>query len=524
MLKLKDIQRTYADYDGLLKLTYAVNGLKNYKRPDNFFLQNKYQRLQAVKQIKIFLTTYLSRHFNLPFGEHHDDLIDCLTMPSPPGGKLVVRAEPREHGKSTLVLLGFTLFVLAWRLKQFIVLFGASRGGLWPHFNGLQAELDPETGNALLLKDFPHLRPATDFKGQLVKWADDEIEMEGGQTVMMRSIHGTYRGIKKRNRRPDLILVDDPQDDEHVATHFRRQKLVKRFRKTLLNLRSQDGDVFVEGNLQHRESLIGTLLVDPAWNAKLYRAENTPPKNEELFPIGNTKTDGSPLWPESWSMERLATKREEIKTPNYLIEYMNDDSSVEDQLYDSAQFQKFDVKTFELDDSYQVILIWDPSAKDERMSRDPDYAAMTVLASKVLASQSGMQRYFWVLAVWMQKANAEVQVEAALDLYEGWPVRKIVYEDNGGFITMMPYLKQRAKERGLNPQIKTRTQNKNKTQRLDSAQAVIKYRTFFASNLPKLYFVQWDELGRVPGAHDDGPDSTVSGIEQFINLKQAVFG
>ena len=172
------------------------------------------------------------------------------------------------------------------------------------------------------------------------------------------------RGLKENERRPDVI-GDDLQDEDDVSTAFRRQKLMRRFRSTIMPLISREGDLYVEGNLMHDDSVLANLLRDPEWDGKLYRALNTELPNEEGYPIGNTKTDGEPLWPDGWSKEALVKKskealvkkRRDIKDREFDLEYLNKSRSEEDSLFVTSRFQRFRSSQIDFNRGMRVIPI-----------------------------------------------------------------------------------------------------------------------------------------------------------------------
>ena len=62
------------------------------------------------------------------------------------------------------------------------------------------------------------------------KWEETQIEIEHktfGHTirVLASGVTGSLRGLNIDDYRPDLIIVDDPQNDETAATEFQRDKL-----------------------------------------------------------------------------------------------------------------------------------------------------------------------------------------------------------------------------------------------------------------------------------------------------------
>ena len=140
----------------------------------------------------------------------------------------------------------------------------------------------------------------------------------------------------------------------------------------------------------HDDSVLANLLRDPEWDGKLYRALNTELPNEEGYPIGNTKTDGEPLWPDGWSKEALVKKskealvkkRRDIKDREFDLEYLNKSRSEEDSLFVTSRFQRFRSSQIDFNRGMRVILFWDPSDPRENKRADSDYAAISVVATK----------------------------------------------------------------------------------------------------------------------------------------------
>src|SRR5215510_7721215 len=62
------------------------------------------------------------------------------------------------------------------------------------------------------------------------KWEETQIEIEHklfGHTIRVlgSGVTGSLRGLNIDDYRPDLIIVDDPQNDETAATEIQREKL-----------------------------------------------------------------------------------------------------------------------------------------------------------------------------------------------------------------------------------------------------------------------------------------------------------
>lgn len=508
------------------------------------------------RSIEYFAKTYLPNHFNLEFGEHHHDLCQMIEAQDTPEeiearakagiyreGKRIARIEPRGHGKSTFMLIAVPLWWLAYKLKYFVVLFGATEPAVISHFADLQELIDPSINpDSLLLQDFPHLAPLADFKNQFVAWTDVKIRLLSGATVVCRGIMSKFRGMKEGGRRPDAMILDDPQDEEDVLTFYRREKTIRRFKKTIMNLGSQECDIIVEGNLMHQESLLANLIRDRrVWDGKLYKAENLPPKAEDaMYVLGNSKHDGSPLWPQRWSMKLLHQKKLEIGR-DYAIEFLNEDRGDDERIYNTNMFMRFDRRQLKLK-GFRILAYWDP-ATGKKEAKNPDFASIAVVATRMLNGKQydawlkaidlkvdpervriyneSPQRFYWVLDCFLKRCKMKDQIDAAIDLCISYPIEKVYYEDNGAWSIALPDIQARAEERRVNVRVFPFPQTQNKPQRIMNAEPAIHTRTFFSKQLPPLVIAQF---GDFPLGHDDAPDTIVGIIDQFERFGKKVIG
>jgi len=305
--------------------------------------------------VKRFAEIYLPHHLvdeqtggHVPFGPHHLELFDLVEEEGT--DKHILRAEPREHGKSTVMDLVVVLWWLATRRKHFIALVADTSSQAEGQLHSVIEEIED---NELLWTDFPHLQPALDRKKQYVKWTDREIINQAG--------HKSIRGLKRRQYRPDAIIVDDLENDENVATKGQRDKLEKWFLSTLLSLGSKGCDVFYIGTILHHDSVMMRVVKtekarqefgeEPIWDTKIIPAEGK---------------KGKPLWPEMWPRERLEAKKAELGSIVYAQEFLNDPSKREGKLFKEEWFNWYPLgKRPDGLDEYMGI---DPSAGEKEQS------------------------------------------------------------------------------------------------------------------------------------------------------------
>lgn len=458
------------------------------------------------RSTKAFAEIYFSHHFPLPFGEQHDDLFAVFDAGG--GAKRVCRAEPRFHGKTTLAALIHPIRQFAYRWKRFCLMLGASMDAAEANLASIIEEVE---NNEALLEDFPHLRPAMDQKGQLVKWTDRQLVFRSGASIIAKGMGGRMRGLKRGAHRPDLAILDDPESPENSDTFKKRKRAKRWFGGTFLGLGGSDWDVYVIGNLVHHDSVIAELLRAPSWDSKLYRAENKPVRQGFRYPLGNTKTDGSPLWPEGWPPEKLLSYRNEPNVGSlvYAREMMNDPREDADKIFDTAQFEYFDfVKDRDLKTYDALATFIDPAGgqkPNELKQGKKDFAAI------VTAGRGG--GHIDVLDVKMTKKLPDSQFDLLLDTYEEFHASLIGAEENIFKNLIKSNIEAAGKARNLFPAIRPIHQTQNKVTRILSTQPLTENKTLrFARHLLQTvpeYFEQWDEF---PAEHDDGPDATEGAV------------
>lgn len=196
---------------------------------------NKKRRAKALGDFKFFCRAYFPEVFFLPFSPDHDKVIAKMERSVITGG-LFALAMPRGSGKSALCVA-----VCLWAALQgthpFIVLIGATKDGACKMLDGLKTQLET---NDLLLEDFPEvcypIRKLEGITQRRLLWEGQQIRMKfTADRVIFPSLPankassavidvagitgGRIRGKKftrpdKREVRPSLVIIDDPQDDE----------------------------------------------------------------------------------------------------------------------------------------------------------------------------------------------------------------------------------------------------------------------------------------------------------------------
>ena len=244
---------------------------------------NKYDestKAECAKDLEKFCKTYFPDVFCSEFCEFHKDVFKTLEtyiLSENPNKSYVCRAAPRGHGKSQIISFALPLWCVAYGYRHNIVIVSDT---------GEQAEqfiLDIKNNledNELFIRDFGKL--AT----QQVIWRQREIVTDNNIHIVGKSAGQSLRGIKYNSLRPDLIIIDDLENDENVETEMQRVKLYNWFMKVLLKC-GNTAPLFVYiGTVLNYASLLYKILNEPKfsmWNRKAYRAVYAFADNQKLW-------------------------------------------------------------------------------------------------------------------------------------------------------------------------------------------------------------------------------------------------
>ncbi|MBF0096245.1 MAG: phage terminase large subunit [Magnetococcales bacterium] len=180
------------------------------------------------------------------------------------GSKLAVAA-PRGEAKSTLVTQLFTLWCVAGRRYHFIPIIMDAYGQAATMLEAIKAEL---TVNPRLRQDFP----AIFGEGQV--WQEGVIVTRNGIKLQAFGSCQRMRGLRHGPHRPDLVILDDLENDQNVLSRDQRDKTEKWLNRAVLNLGPPDDsmDVVMIGTVLHHDSVLSRILNNKMWESARFRA------------------------------------------------------------------------------------------------------------------------------------------------------------------------------------------------------------------------------------------------------------
>jgi len=193
---------------------------------------------------------------------------------------------PRGFAKTTFIKL-LCLWYILFSRKQFILIVGASEDLA---VNTL-SDICDLLGGANIRKLFGNWQHAIEVDTQTLK-----VFHFRGRNIILRAIGaGTaVRGINRKNKRPDVIIMDDVQKRETSENKELSDQLLKWILGTLMKARSNDGCTYIYvGNMYPQNCILEKLKNNTQWTS---------------FIVGGILADGSSLWEELRPIEELLSE------------------------------------------------------------------------------------------------------------------------------------------------------------------------------------------------------------------------
>ncbi len=170
-------------------------------------------------------------------------------------------AAPRGHAKSTNLTFKGTMHAVLYEYKHYPILISDSSEQAEGFLDNIRVEFEE---NAAIIEDFGFLPGKVWRSNVLVTKSNIKLEAIGSGKKI--------RGRKHRNWRPDLIILDDVENDENVRTPDQRAKLDNWFKKAVSKAGDDYTDIIYIGTLLHYDSLLANTLKNPAYRAIKYKA------------------------------------------------------------------------------------------------------------------------------------------------------------------------------------------------------------------------------------------------------------
>ncbi len=186
--------------------------------------------------------------------------VDREVMLSAKGNKIAVAA-PRGHAKSTIMSLQNVLHAALYGYKKYIIIISDTESQASSFLDCIKSELEY---NDLLIEQFG------EQKGKV--WKSTVILLQNGCRIDAVGSGQKLRGRRHGPRRPDLILLDDIENDEEVRTKEGRERLAVWYFGAVSKAGDRFTDMVLIGTALHYDSLLMKLMVNPAYRCLRFKA------------------------------------------------------------------------------------------------------------------------------------------------------------------------------------------------------------------------------------------------------------
>ncbi len=522
------LQRNEIYHDYLQKL--PIGGEKGLRK-----------RLGAF-DLEYFGRAYLPHYFTRKSPDFHRELNDHWTEgvlkgldPYREGKKINklsgcrrVTAAPRGHAKSTNLTFKGSIHSICYEYKHFIVLLSDSSDQAEGFISDIKVELEE---NSIIKEDFG------DLKGD--KWTDSEFITSTNIKVTAIGSGKKIRGRKHRNWRPDLIILDDVENDENVNTPDQRKKLYNWFTKAVSKAGDTYTDIVYIGTMLHFDSLLAKVLKNPSYKSIKYKAIINFAKNDDLWEMWKTiytdldneaheqdaliffeenkeaMLEGTEvLWEEKLCYYDLMVMKISEGDASFNSELQNEPIDPESQMFNEEWFDYYNEADIDFSDPRFIIIgSIDPSLGKTKKS---DYSTIIALA---LDTKTG---YMYVIIASIERRKPDVII---IDAIESNKKLKIDYRK--GYtklgvetVQFQQFFKDKLAEEsakcGEYLPVEEMLNYSDKNMRIATLQPDIKNGYIKFNPKHKLLMQQLKEYPM--GAHDDGPDD----LEMAVRLAKKI--
>lgn len=188
-------------------------------------------------------------------------LADPKTVNEQEGCRVAIAA-PRGHAKSTNITFKDPLHAILYRYKHYILILSDSSEQAESFVGDLRSELED---NIAIREDFG------DLKGDRY-WTNAGFLTSTGTKVEGIGSGKKIRGRRHKQWRPDLILLDDVENDTNINTPEQRRKLANWFDKAVSSAGAGYTDILYVGTVLHYDSLLCKVMAKPDYRSVKYQA------------------------------------------------------------------------------------------------------------------------------------------------------------------------------------------------------------------------------------------------------------
>ncbi len=205
-----------------------------------------FRKALVKKSFFWFFHTYFSHYILYPTADFHKEMFALLEDQDVMTVGIVAF---RGSAKSTIATLSYPIWAMIGMLsKKYILLVSQTQGLSRQILANIKQEFE---SNELLIKDFGPFSEVAD------EWrANSLVISQYGSRITAISASESIRGLRHRQYRPDLTVLDDVEDLETVKTKEGRDKIWNWLTGEVIPIGDSGTKLICVGNMLHEDSLM----------------------------------------------------------------------------------------------------------------------------------------------------------------------------------------------------------------------------------------------------------------------------
>lgn len=517
--------------------------LKEYKEGAELTGQKGLRKQLAAFDLGYFGRAYLSHYFVRESPAFHEKLDNIWTdgvmksknpmtdkkqISRDKGCKRAIAA-PRGHAKSTNFTFKDSLHSIVYEYKHYPIILSDSSDQAEGFLTDIKTELEE---NKNIIEDFGNLKGKVWKTGVILTSTDIKVEAIGSGKKI--------RGRRHRNWRPDLLVLDDIENDENVNTPEQRKKLENWFYKAVSKAGDTYTDIVYIGTILHYDSLLSKVLKNPEYHSVKYRGvisfsdnhslwgaweaiytdlENDLRQEEarDFFEANKEEMiEGTEvLWEAKLSYYDLMIIKISEGESSFNSEIQNDPIDPDSCTFNEEWFDFYDELSVDFKDSRFIFVgANDPSLGKNKKS---DTSSIIIIAKDTLSG------YMYVLEASIEKRKPDAIIDDAIETSKRLrrDFKKPLFKFGVETVQFQHFFKdvmvKKSAEAGEYLPIEEINSVQNKKMRIESLQPFVKNKYLKFNQKHKTLLQQLKEYPM--GKNDDGPDGLEMAVRLALNIK-----
>jgi predicted phage terminase large subunit-like protein len=517
--------------------------LKEYKDGAELTGPKGLRKKLAAIDLGYFGRAYLPHYFIRESPPFHERLDDIWTEGVMKGKNPVTQykeisrdkgcrrgiAAPRGHAKSTNFTFKDTLHAILYQYKHYPIILSDSSDQAEGFLTDIKTELEE---NKNIIEDFGNLKGKVWKTGVILTSTDIKIEAIGSGKKI--------RGRRHRNWRPDLLVLDDIENDENVNTPEQRKKLENWFYKAVSKAGDTYTDIVYIGTILHYDSLLSKVLKNPEYHCVKYRGVISFSENHELWSAWEAiytdleneqrqedakeffeankeeMLEGTEvLWEAKLSYYDLMIIKISEGEASFNSEIQNDPIDPDSCTFNEEWFDFYDESSIDFKDSRFIFIgANDPSLGKNKKS---DTSSIIIIAKDTLSG------YMYVLEASIEKRKPDAIIDDAIETSKRLKrdYKKPLFKFGVETVQFQHFFKdvmvKKSAEAGEYLPIEEINSVQNKNMRIESLQPFVKNKYLKFNARHKTLLQQLKEYPM--GKNDDGPDGLEMAVRIALSIK-----